>query len=73
MPSFKDDAGRNNPHLRRYFGSLGVLSSRIYLSRIYPCGKHSSRTARGFGESSAGAADRVTHFTGLNLLTGSKR
>ena len=27
------------------------------------CGKHCSRTARGFGESSAGAADRVTHFT----------
>jgi hypothetical protein len=30
---------------------------------VRPCGKHSSRTARGFGESSAGAADRVTHFT----------
>ena len=31
--------------------------------RCAACGKHSSRTARGFGESSAGAADRVTHFT----------
>ena len=40
---------------------------------VRPCGKHSSRTARGFGESSTGAADRVTHFTRFQALFGDGR